>query len=75
MTNPILLTRRRIAERYDRSIQTVKRWERDGIVPPPDLFIIDEPAWYGETAAVIDANLNAATTGRAAGQIKGRANG
>jgi hypothetical protein len=74
MSNHILLTRPRLAERYDRSVATVKRWERDGIVPAPDGYIIDEPYWRPETVAIIDANLNAATTGRSAGYIRGRGN-
>lgn len=72
MSTHILFDRSRLADRYNRSVPTVKRWERAGIVPPPDTYIFDEPAWKPETVVTIDANLAAATTGRSAGYICGR---
>jgi len=73
MYTHLLFDRARLADRYNRSIPTVKRWEAAGLVPPPDGRIFDEPYWRAETVTIIDANLNAATTGRTAGHIKGRA--
>lgn len=72
MTTHILFTRSRLAERYDRSVASVKRWERNGHIPKPDGFIFDEPFWRPETVEQIDANLSNAPNGRAAGYIKGR---
>jgi hypothetical protein len=72
MTTQILYDRPRLAQRYNRSLATIRRWEAAGIIPPPDGHVIDAPIWKPETVAFIDANLNAATTGRSAGYIKGR---
>lgn len=71
MSDHVLLTRPRLAARYDRSVPTIRRWERQGIIPAPDGYIIDEPYWRPETVATIDRNLNNATAGsRSAGHIQ-----
>ena len=34
----LLVSARRLAERYERSTRTIDRWVEVGVLPPPDLY-------------------------------------
>lgn len=45
----VLLTRRQIAERTGLTLQTIKTYRRDGIMPEPDAFYERTPLWRVST--------------------------
>jgi hypothetical protein len=49
-----LLTTRRLAEQYDRSIRTVERWTDAGILPQP-MRINGRKFWPADTKPKLDA--------------------
>ena len=55
------LSRRHLVARYGRGGRTIRRWIKDGILPPPDFTISGYEYWYEETIEAADRNRSVDT--------------
>jgi hypothetical protein len=50
-----LISKRQATRRYgDKSLRTIERWVKDGVLPPPDRIINGRWYWYQATLDVCD---------------------